>query len=294
MSKLKTLTPYYGGKFNKVGKFIAEILPAHRNYIETCGGMAGVMMQKSPSFVEVYNDIDGHLVNLFQVVRCPKLSRQLEEKLWLTPFARDEWKYCQRNFKTETDPVEKARMTYVTLSMGFLGSLGNKSWSYGGTRYESSTARTFFNGLKSLPVIHRRIKNLVIENQDCLEVAKKWDSKDSCIYFDFPYLKETRVTFNDYAHEMTYEQHENALDFIISAKSKVLVSGYLSDLYVSVLEPQFKRIEIDTFSRGAKSNGRGYESKRTECIWVNYDAKDLSNPLFEPRFTATPTPLILN
>lgn len=281
MSKLKTLTPYYGGKFNKVGKFISQILPIHRHYIEPCGGMAGVMMLKNPSFCEVYNDLDNNIVTLFEVVRDSELVKQLAEKLDLTPYSREEWRRCQRTFKSETDPVEKARKVYVTLSMGFLGSLGNKSFSYGGTKYESSTARTFFNGLESLPAIHKRIKNIIIENQDCIEVAKKWDSTDSLFYWDNPYLKETRKTFNDYSHEMSDAQHENSLDFITSCKGKVIMSGYPHQMYVDALEGYgFHQIQIPTYSRGSKSNGKGFEAKRTECIWVNYQAEDYINQLF--------------
>lgn len=281
MTKLKTLTPYYGGKFNKVGKFITQILPRHRHYIEPCGGMAGVLMLKEPSFCEVYNDIDNNLVNLFEVVRDPIRCKQLEELLHLTPYSREEWRRCQRTFRTETDPVEKARKVYVTLSMGFLGSMGNKSFSYGGTKYESSVARTFYNGLESLPAIHRRIKQIIIENQDCLEVAKKWDSKDSLFYWDNPYLKDTRVTFGDYTHEMTDEQHLATLDFVIHCKGKVIMSGYLHPMYVEHLESNgFTRIDVPTYSRGSKSNGKEYESKRTECLWINFSEKEMINPLF--------------
>lgn len=281
MTKLKTLTPYYGGKFNKIGKFIAEILPKHRHYVETCGGMAGVLMIKEPSFCEVYNDIDNNLVTLFEVVRDPEACKKLTELLHLTPYSREEWRRCQRSFRTETDKIEKARKVYVTLSMGFLGSLGNKSFSYGGTKYESSPARTFFNGLKSLPVIQNRIKNIIIENQDCLVIAKKWDSKDTLFYWDNPYLKATRKTFNDYANEMTDVQHQNSLDFITQCKAKVIMSGYNHSMYVDALENgNFHRIDLDTFSRGAMSNGKGLDAKRTECLWVNYKTKDFSNPLF--------------
>jgi len=281
MAKLKTLTPYYGGKFNKVGKFISQILPVHRHYIEPCGGMAGVLMLKEPSFCEVYNDIDNNIVTLFEVVRDPALVKELTEKLHFTPYSREEWRRCRNGFRQETDLVEKARKVYVTLAMGYLGSLGNKSFSYGGVKYESSAARTFFNGLESLPVIHHRVKNLIIENQDCLVVAKKWDSKQSCFYWDNPYLKDTRKTFNDYANEMSTEQHLNTLDFVTSCKGMVIMSGYHHPLYVDALEGNgFHRVDIATFSRGSRSNGKNYDSARTECIWINFQEKDFSNPLF--------------
>ncbi|AWW31866.1 DNA adenine methylase [Echinicola strongylocentroti] len=281
MAKLKTLTPYYGGKFNKVGKFISQILPVHRHYVEPCGGMAGVMMQKDPSFCEVYNDIDDNLVTLFEVVRDPESVKELSRRLDLTPYSREEWKRCRQTFRTEEEKIERARQIYVVLSMGYLGSMGNKSFNYGGTKYESSVARTFFNGLESLPAIHRRIKNIIIENQDCMVVAKKWDSKDTCFYWDTPYLKDTRVNFNDYANEMTNEQHQEVLDFVTSCKGKVIMSGYFHPIYEEALEPNgFQRIDLETYSRGSRSNGKGYDSKRTECIWLNYKTKDFSNPLF--------------
>jgi DNA adenine methylase len=286
MAKLKTLTPYYGGKFNKVGKFIAEILPKHRHYIEPCGGMAGVLMLKQPSFCEVYNDIDHNLVNLFEVVRDPVKCKQLEELLHLTPYSREEWRRCKKSFREESQPVEKARKVYVILSMGFLGSMGNKSFSYGGTKYQSSVARTFYNGLESLPLIHKRIKQLVIENQDCLVVAKKWDSKESLFYWDNPYLKETRVTFGDYSHEMTDAQHQETLDFVTSCKGKVVMSGYLHPMYISSLESNgFTRLDIPTYSRGSKSNGKLHESKRVECLWINFSESQMLNPLFAGKET---------
>lgn len=282
MSKLKTLTPYYGGKFNKIGKFISQVLPVHRHYCEPCGGMAGVLMLKDPSFCEIYNDIDNNIVNLFEVVRNPVTFKALERLLHLTPYSREEWRRCQRTFTTEPDPVEKARKVYVLLSMGFLGSLGNKSFNYGGTKYESSVARTYFNGLQSLPAIHRRVKDWIIENQDCIQVAKKWDSRETCFYWDNPYLKDTRVTYNDYAHEMSDEQHQNTLDFVTSCKGKVIMSGYPHPMYTSHLESRgFTRIDLTTYSRGSKSNGKGNDSERTECLWINYRAKDFSNPLFD-------------
>lgn len=278
----KTLTAYYGGKNNKVGKFIAEILPVHRHYIEPCGGMAAVLMQKAPSFTEVYNDIDNNLVTLFEVVRDLARLKELEEKLHYTPYSREEFLRCRRNMKTESDPVEKARMVYVMLSMGFLGSMGNKSFSFGGLKYEGSVARSFFNGLKNLPGINRRLRNVVIENQDAITICKRWDSNKSAIYLDPPYLKETRVSFNDYANEMSPEQHQELLDFATSCKSKVLISGYIHKMYVDALESNgFRRIDISTFSGGSTANGQGYDAVRTECIWFNYQTKDLANPLFD-------------
>jgi len=45
------------------------LIPQHRIYVEVFGEAANLLFNKPPSPVEVYNDVDGELVNLFLVVR---------------------------------------------------------------------------------------------------------------------------------------------------------------------------------------------------------------------------------
>ena len=60
--------PYIGGKYNLL-KALLPLVPRHHIYVEVFGGAANLLFNKPPSPVEVYNDIDGELVNLFLVVR---------------------------------------------------------------------------------------------------------------------------------------------------------------------------------------------------------------------------------
>ena len=59
---------YYGGKW-ALAPWIISHFPPHINYLEPCGGAASVLLQKPPSKLETYNDIDNHVVNFFQVLR---------------------------------------------------------------------------------------------------------------------------------------------------------------------------------------------------------------------------------
>jgi DNA adenine methylase len=60
--------PYIGGKFNLLNKLIS-LIPEHETYVEVFGGVGSLLLNKPPSKVEVFNDIDGDLINLFLVVR---------------------------------------------------------------------------------------------------------------------------------------------------------------------------------------------------------------------------------
>jgi len=57
-----TLIPYMGGKQGLVPRLLTMI-PPHEMYVEVFGGGGALLLNKPPSTVEVYNDIDGELVN---------------------------------------------------------------------------------------------------------------------------------------------------------------------------------------------------------------------------------------
>ena len=69
--KIKTLG-FYGGK-RYIVPHLLKLMPPHKLYVELFGGGAALLFSKPPSPIEVYNDIDSNLVNLFRVLRDDKL-----------------------------------------------------------------------------------------------------------------------------------------------------------------------------------------------------------------------------
>ena len=59
---------WYGGKFSHLGWLLPLLPPAH-HYCEPFGGSAAVLLNRNPSPVETYNDMDGEVVNFFRVLR---------------------------------------------------------------------------------------------------------------------------------------------------------------------------------------------------------------------------------
>jgi DNA adenine methylase len=77
---------YHGGKF-RLASWIIERMPEHVCYVEPFGGV----LQKPRSYSEVYNDLDGEVVNLFRVLRDPAMNQRLQDACVLTPYSRDEF-----------------------------------------------------------------------------------------------------------------------------------------------------------------------------------------------------------
>lgn len=103
--KKRPIMRYPGGKF-ALAKKIVSLMPSHACYVELFGGAASVLMQKTRSQGEVYNDMDGNIVNVFRVLRDPIQAEKLKRLLKLTPFAYEEYLLA---YEPSTDPIENAR-----------------------------------------------------------------------------------------------------------------------------------------------------------------------------------------
>ncbi|WAT38045.1 DNA adenine methylase [Klebsiella michiganensis] len=110
---------YHGGKF-RLASWIISHFPEHRCYVEPFGGGASVLLKKEASEAEVYNDLDGDVVNLFRVLRNPETAQQLVDACALTPYSRDEFNCA---YEDSENRVEQARRLIVRATMGF-GSAG--------------------------------------------------------------------------------------------------------------------------------------------------------------------------
>src|SRR5579884_454089 len=82
---------WYGGKFNHLN-WLLPLLPECHHYCEPFGGSGAVLLNRDPSPVETYNDLDNEVVNFFRVLRQQK--EKLLEAIALTPFSREEFYYA--------------------------------------------------------------------------------------------------------------------------------------------------------------------------------------------------------
>lgn len=256
----RPLVRYHGGKW-KLAPWILRHLPQHRVYVEPYGGGGSVLLQKPRSYAEVYNDMDGEIVNLFRVARDngEALARAAE----LTPFARAEFAQA---YDPDGEPLEQARRTLIRAFMGF-GSAGASGQMTGfranSNRRGTTPAHDWMNYPDHLRAVVQRLRGVVIENRDALDVMRHQDGPDTVHYVDPPYVHETRhmrERSQAYRHEMTDDQHRALAAVLASLQGAVVVSGYRCPLYDELFEG-WQRIDAAAHADGARD--------RVESLWLS-------------------------
>lgn len=267
---MKSLLGYYGGKAGPVGAWILAQLPPHEIYVEPFGGMAGILMQKRPSRVEVYNDQSSALHNLLWIVR--EQPDELRAVLKMTPYSRREFLDCVKGVQEPgLGAVEWARRAYVVLAMSRNGSLCNTSFSFGGAKYKGSVADAFVNGQDRIPAVAERLRRVSLECGDWHRICAQWDSLNTLLYLDPPYVQDSRNSHGNYSHELKQAGHVHLLDFCSSATSAIVLSGYRNDLYREALEEGLRwvRRDFQTVAHTSAQRNKATRATRVESIWLN-------------------------
>jgi DNA adenine methylase len=250
---------YHGGKWI-LADWIISHFPEHRVYVEPFGGAASVLMQKDRSYAEVYNDLDGEVVNLFRV--CRESPEELLTSIKLTPFSRIEFKGA---YIPSDDPIEQARKTIVKSYMGFGSAAISQTTGFRSNSNRSGTtpAQDWRNFPKGLAMIIDRLQGVVIENRDAKEVMQAHDGVNTLHYVDPPYVLDTRHNGQKttaYRFEMKNEEHEQLCLFLQSLKGYVILSGYDHPIYNELLQ-RWRIISRKALADGAK--------ERTEVLWIS-------------------------
>lgn len=264
---------WFGGKW-KLAPWIISHFGEHRCYVEPFGGGASVLLRKAPSYAEVYNDLDGDIVNLFRVLRG-NMAADLVRMVELTPFAREEFAAADLS---AADPVERARQMLIRSFMGFGSNAHNSARKTGfrarSNRSGTTPARDWRNYPPALVQIIDRFRGVIVENRDALDVMAQHDATTTLHYVDPPYMHETRApgsqrnpAYGGYVHEMSNSDHADLLGFLQTLKGAVLLSGYRCRLYDDTLD-RWVRVERVAYADGAR--------RRVECLWMKERAAALA------------------
>lgn len=258
---------WYGGKYSHLDWLLPN-LPTCHHYCEPFGGSGAVLLNREPSPVETYNDLDGEVVNFFRVLR--NNPDELIRQIGLTPFSREEFALaCE--ISSDLSDLERARRFYVrarqvrtglaqTASLGRWANCKNTSRSG-----MSGVISRWLGGVEHLELIAMRLLRVQIENRPAIELIKLYDDENTLFYCDPPYIHSTRGDNKAYGYEMTDEQHEELADVLNSVKGKVALSNYDCDL-MAKLYPEKRWTKVYAPIKQINST----HDIRQEVLWINY------------------------
>lgn len=255
---MNSVLKYPGSKWSLTGQII-ELVPDHHTYVEAFFGSGAVFFSKHPSDIEMINDMDNEVCNLFECIKTD--HERLARLAMATPFSRNE--YDNTFIREESEPFKRALQFLIKCwqGHGFRTNGYKVGWKNDVQGRERMYALWNWYRLPEWIIeIAERLRTVQIENRPAVEVINRFNYKNVFMYLDPPYVLGTR-TAKQYKCEMSDSDHEELLKAIIKSKAKIMISGYESDMYNDYLIGWKKK------SFDAKAE---YGLKRVETIWMNY------------------------
>ncbi len=267
---MRPLIKTHGGK-NYLKHWVISNFPKDYEkmfYLEPFIGGGSILLNKKPSPVEIINDLDSMTANLWEIVRNPLTFTQFHKKISCIDYLsmNFDWAKHSEKHNLSNSPFDWAVIEYILRKMSRGGMKKNFAKSNrlrGGIMGDKNA---WLSGIKELPLVASRIKNVIVKNKTAIEVIQQHSCPNSLIYCDPPYLASTRVSKQVYSHEMTYEDHEELLDTLLACKGKVIISGYDSVLYFKKIGSWNKSVkQIVNHSSQSKT-----KKTKEEIIWKNF------------------------
>ncbi len=267
---------WYGGKFSHLD-WLLPLLPKTLHYCEPFGGSAAVLLNREPSKVETYNDIDSEVVNFFRVLR--DREEELLYAIGMTPFSREEFQLAieaNGNSKGLSD-LERARRFFIRarqVRTGLAQTASNGRWANCLKTSRAGMAGAvsrWLGSVEGLEYIATRLLMVQIEHDDAINVIKRFDSSDTLFYCDPPYPHESRGDKNAYRYEMSNEDHVKLANVLHNVKGKVAISGYKCKLMDELYKDWYIHISKTKKALSIKSY-------RTEILWTNYRVENDTRP----------------
>lgn len=287
---MKSFIPWVGGKSQLLWLIHKLAPPNYSRFIDVFGGSGTVILNRpiKRGCMEVYNDFNGDLTNLFCCVKNRTMALLLE--LGFLPLnTRDDFNVLYRFFSKEefTDdylneeleltekylpPPEADTIRRLMLERAPRGDVRRAADYFKLIRYSFSGGAKSFAG-KPCDIrrfFHlvwecaRRLADVIIENKDCVDLIRQYDRDDAFFYCDPPYYEAEDC----YAVGFPKKDHKRLHDALLNCSGYVMVSyndcEYIRELYKEFFIFRTTRPNSMSLKAG---------SEYVELVITNYDPR---------------------
>lgn len=259
--KIKTPISYYGGKQTML-KHILPLIPLHKSYTEAFCGGAAVFFAKEPVDVEVLNDINGELINFYQVFK--QSSKELKQEIESTLHSRNLHLYAQMIYHLP-EHFSKVKRAWALWYMSKVGFASKLDGSYGYDKSRNTTVKKLCNAKEFAiaEAVAKRLENTQIESADALRIIKSRDTLETFHFVDPPYIGTNCGHYNGYN-----DQHFIALlELLSTVNGKFMLTMFPHEILDKYIKQNgWKVKEITRTISASKTNRR----KQVELITMNY------------------------
>ncbi|EDU1412899.1 DNA adenine methylase [Salmonella enterica] len=207
------IVPWIGGK-RRLAKHILPLFPKHTCYVEPFCGAAALYFLKDSSRVEVINDVNGELVNLYRVVKH-HLEEFVRQFKWAL-VSRQIYKWLQVTPEETLTDIQRAARFYYLQKQAFGGKVADHTF---GT---STTSAPRFNLLRieeELSLAHLRLARTIIEHTDWAKCIERYDRPHTLFYCDPPYWGT-----EGYGVDFGLEEYNRMAQLATSMQGKMIIS----------------------------------------------------------------------
>ena len=264
---LKSPVNRMGGKYYLTG-WLSQYIPEHVTYVETCCGAGHLLFSKSPSQVEILNDIDSHLIGFFELLKDDTKRSKLIQTLDNMLYSRRLWQDIRSRWKQGNIPqgeIERVSWWYYLNRTTFSGDQKR-----GGFAIPSTTGRnpaqSYYNAIDSLEHIARRLRGVTIECLDYADCIQRYDSETTLFYCDPPYLGVGHY----YGDSFSHEDHHKLSELLHNVKAKVMLSHYECDVY-NELYSTWNKYTFESFKGSYKAEPGTEKPVTVECLYTNFE-----------------------
>jgi site-specific DNA-adenine methylase len=176
-----------GGKWHSLGNIIPK-LGRGKILVDACGGSGIITINAPPSYnLKVFNDRHSGVTAFFRCLKDAEKLRAVCDWLSLSPHSREDFIWCRDSWSKCDGDVERAARWYYMVRTSF-SQLG-RNWGRS-IKGPNQLAKKLSNSLEHVWEIHDRFINqeVQIENLDCIQCIKDYDSYDTDHYIDPDYI----------------------------------------------------------------------------------------------------------
>ncbi len=288
---MNSMISWIGGK-KALRNMIYPRMPAFERYIEVFGGAGWVLFGRQPAGeMEIYNDLNTNLVNLFRCVRLRPMElleelgffplnarveffdlvKFLKKEEFAYPYLEEQLAVVERYFAGEDAEILKA----ILMAEGEMDDVKRAAAFFKVIRYSYGSSCTSYNCQpcdirKSFYTIweaNRRLKDTVIENKDFEALIRSYDRTFAFFYCDPPYYEAESC----YEKVFTKEDHERLRDVLSGIQGKFIVS-YNDCQYIRELYKDYQIVAVSRLNNLAQWHAKG--SQYPEVLIANFDMEE--------------------